>query len=78
MSVTDLITFVARALVQNPAAVEAEEVNSDRDRVIRLKVDPADLGRIIGKEGRTAQALRVVLSVATHRDGKKAKLDIVD
>ena len=78
MSVTDLITFVAQALVQNPAAVEAEEVDGDRDRVIRLKVDPADLGRIIGKEGRTAQALRVVLAVATQRDGQKAKLDIVD
>ena len=74
----ELVAFIARALVQDTGAVEVEELDTERDRVIKLRVAPPDLGRIIGREGRTARAIRTVLGVATARDGKRAKLDIVD
>ena len=74
----ELVAFIARALVQDAGAVEVQEVDSERDRVIKLRVAPADLGRVIGREGRTARAIRTVLGVASARDDKRAKLDIVD
>ena len=74
----ELVAFIARALVQNPSEVEVEEIDDERSRVIKLKVAPSDLGRVIGREGRTAQAIRTVLGVATAGDKKRAKLDIVD
>jgi uncharacterized protein len=74
----ELVAFIARALVQEPAAVAVAEVEGERSRVIQLRVAPPDLGRVIGKEGRTASSIRTVLAVATSRDGQKAKLDIVD
>jgi uncharacterized protein len=78
MPMRELVAFIARALVRNPEAVEVEEVRSERDRIIQLKVAPEDLGRVIGKEGHTAKAIRTVLAVASTRNGVKAKLDIVD
>ena len=74
----ELVAFVARALVLHPDAVEVDEVADERSRVIKLKVAPSDLGRVIGKEGNTARAIRTVLAVATEQDEQKAKLDIVD
>mgnify|MGYP001085342236 CR=1 FL=1 len=74
----DLLAFIARALVEKPQAVHVEEVNDERSRVLKLRVDPSDLGRVIGKEGRTAKAIRTIIGVATARDEQKAKLDILD
>lgn len=74
----ELVAFIARALVQDTGAVEVEEIDTERDRVIKLKVAPADLGKVIGREGRTARAVRTVLGVASAREDKRAKLDIVD
>jgi hypothetical protein len=74
----ELVAFIARALVQDPDAVQVEEVLGDRERVIQLRVAPGDMGRVIGKEGRTAKAMRTVLAVASARNGMKAKLDIVE
>ena len=74
----ELVAFIARALVQDAGAVEVEEIDTERDRVIKLKVAPADLGKIIGREGRTARSIRTVLGVASAREDKRAKLDIVD
>jgi predicted RNA-binding protein YlqC (UPF0109 family) len=78
MPTRDLVAFIARALVLNSEGVEVEEVEDGRSRVIRLKVAPSDLGRVIGKDGNTARAIRTVLGVATAQDEQKAKLDIVD
>jgi predicted RNA-binding protein YlqC (UPF0109 family) len=75
---SDLLSFIVRALVDNADAVSVEDVDGERSRVLKLKVDPSDLGRVIGKEGRTAKAIRTVLEVATARDEQKANLDIVD
>ena len=75
---SELVAFIARALVQDSKAVEVKEVDTERDRVIKLRVAPADVGKVIGREGRTARAIRTVLGVASARDDKRAKLDIVD
>lgn len=74
----ELVAFIARALVQDTGAVQVEEIDTERDRVIKLRVAPADLGKVIGREGRTARAIRTVLGVASARGEKRAKLDIVD
>jgi predicted RNA-binding protein YlqC (UPF0109 family) len=76
--VRDLLTFLARLLVREPGQVSVKEIDDDRSRSVELRVAPDDRGRVIGKEGRTAKALRTVVAVATARDGMKAKLDIVD
>lgn len=78
MSTLDLVAFIARALVSQPEAVEVDEIAGERDRVIRLRVAQADLGRVIGKEGNTARAMRTVLGVATAGDEQRAKLELVD
>lgn len=78
MPTLDLVAFVARALVSQPEEVEVEEVTGERDRIIRLKVAGPDLGRVIGKEGNTARAIRTVLGVATAGDEQRAKLELVD
>jgi predicted RNA-binding protein YlqC (UPF0109 family) len=74
----ELVAFIARALVQDASAVEVKEVDTERDRVIKLRVAQADVGRVIGREGRTARAIRTVLGVASAMEDKRAKLDIVD
>jgi predicted RNA-binding protein YlqC (UPF0109 family) len=78
MPIQELVGLMARLLVQDPRAVEVEESDDGRDRVVKLRVGPADRGRVIGKDGRTAKALRAVLAVASAREGRKAKFDIVD
>jgi predicted RNA-binding protein YlqC (UPF0109 family) len=78
MQARDLVVFIARLLVREPAAVSADEINDGRSRIIKLRVAPDDKGRVIGKEGRTAKAIRNVLAVASGRDGMKAGLDIID
>jgi predicted RNA-binding protein YlqC (UPF0109 family) len=74
----DLLGFVVRGLVKHPEEVAVTEFEDERSRVLKLKVHPEDLGRVIGKEGRTAQAIRNLLQVATGQDSKTAKLDILD
>lgn len=74
----ELLKFIVGALVDEAGAVSIEEVVDDHGRVFKLRVAPGDIGRVIGKEGRTAKAIRTIIGVATARDGQKAKLDIVD
>jgi len=76
--VQELAGLLARLLVREPDAVEVEDLDDGRERILRLRVGAVDRGRVIGKEGRTAKALRAVLAVASAREGRKAKLDIVD
>jgi uncharacterized protein len=74
----ELLSFIVGALVDKAEAVSIEEVVDDHSRVFKLRVDQSDIGRVIGKEGRTAKAIRTIIGVATARDGQKAKLDIVE
>ena len=74
----DLVVWLAQQLVEDKAAVKVDALERDRSTVLELSVAPDDLGRVIGRGGRTAKALRTVLDVAARRQGKRAVLDIVD
>ncbi|NLE49164.1 MAG: KH domain-containing protein [Sandaracinaceae bacterium] len=74
----ELIEYVARALVDEPDAVEVHVVEADRATMYELSVEQRDLGKVIGRDGRTARALRTLLASMGSRDGKRAILDILD
>ncbi len=73
----DLIEFIARSLTSNPEAVRVTESDEGDQIVIRLEVAPEDKGKVIGRQGRVAQAMRVLLRVAAVKDGTRAVLEIV-
>jgi predicted RNA-binding protein YlqC (UPF0109 family) len=74
----DLVLWLARELVEAKDAVRVETLERDRSTVFELTVAPDDLGRVIGRGGRTAKALRTVLDASARREGKRAVLDILD
>jgi predicted RNA-binding protein YlqC (UPF0109 family) len=76
--VRDLVLWLARELCDRKDAVRVEAIERDRSTVFELTVDPADLGRVIGRGGRTAKAFRTVLDSAARNEGKRAVLDILD
>ena len=73
----ELIEYIARSLASNPDAVVVTEENSEGRIVFRLEVAPEDKGKVIGRQGRVAQAMRVLLRVAAGKDGTHAVLEIV-
>jgi len=74
----ELLEFLAQNLVTNPGAVEVTENISDDGSVLELRVDKEDLGRVIGKQGRTAKSLRTILNAAASRTNRKVVLEIVE
>jgi uncharacterized protein len=76
--VKELVEYVARFLVRNPDAVNVTETARDGVPTLELRVDPEDLGRVIGKEGRTAKAMRAILNAAAARKNQRIILDIIE
>lgn len=74
----DLVLMLAKSLVDNPDAVEVKEVVGEQTTVIELKVATEDLGKIIGKQGKTAKAIRTILSAAASKIKKRAVLEILE
>jgi hypothetical protein len=74
----ELVQYLARQLVNNPDAVEVKETQSDTASILELKVAREDLGRIIGKQGRTAKSIRTILNAAASRTNRKVVLEIVE
>ena len=74
----ELIKFISEALVDKPDQVEVTEVEGERTSVLELKVAKEDLGKIIGKQGRTARALRTILAAASAKINKRVVLEIVE
>jgi predicted RNA-binding protein YlqC (UPF0109 family) len=74
----ELITYIAKALVDNPDEVKVTEVEGDQTAVLELKVAKEDLGKVIGKQGRTARAMRTLLSAASAKIKKRTVLEIVE
>lgn len=74
---TKLVEAIAKSLVDKPENVEVTETSTRQGTVIQLKVDPDDMGKVIGKQGRIAKALRVVVKAAATRDNKKVTVEIV-
>jgi len=77
-SMKELIAFIAQNLVDEPDAVEVREVEHDGSTMLELRVATGDLGKVIGKQGRTARAMRTILSAASTRSRKRIVLDIVE
>jgi predicted RNA-binding protein YlqC (UPF0109 family) len=73
-----LVETIAKALVDDPTQVNAAEETEEDTLVIKLTVAKEDMGRIIGKEGRTAKAIRTILNAVSTKDNKKAILKIVE
>jgi len=76
--VKDLVEFIARSLVSKPEAVVVEETERDGNPVISLQVEQEDLGMIIGRRGRTATAIRTLVTAAAQRDGRDIQVEIQD
>ncbi len=72
----ELVEVIAKALVSNPDQVVVTETESEGETVLQLTVDPADVGKVIGKQGRIAKAIRSVLKAAASREEKRVSLDI--
>ena len=78
MLVKDLVQKMVEALVDNPDLIEIAEITSQQSIIIELKVAKEDLGKVIGKQGRNAQALRTIISAASKKIKKHAVLEIIE
>jgi uncharacterized protein len=74
----DLVSFMSRGLVDHPEDVAVEILEAGDDACLELQVHPDDLGHVIGKQGRTARSLRLVLGAAAQKAGRRANLEIAD
>jgi predicted RNA-binding protein YlqC (UPF0109 family) len=75
---SDLVSYLARGLVDDPGAVQVSELKREGGSLLELRVSPADLGNVIGRSGRTAQAIRTLLALGAAHEGREADLDILD
>ncbi|HMK74884.1 MAG TPA: KH domain-containing protein [Thermodesulfobacteriota bacterium] len=78
MNAKELVEYIAKALVDYPDQVKVSEVEGEKTSVIELSVAKEDLGKVIGKQGRTARALRVILGAASANLGKRSVLEIIE
>ncbi len=74
----DLIQYVSKSLVDMPDAVNVNEILGEQTTIIELRVDKTDLGKVIGKQGRTARALRTILNAASTKLKKRSVLEIIE
>lgn len=74
----DLVVYIAQALVDHPEAVEVKEIAGEKTLIYELRVGQGDLGKVIGKEGRTAKAIRAIITAAAMKIGKRAQLEILE
>lgn len=73
----ELVELIAKALVDNPDEVNVIQVDGDRSTIVELRVSPDDMGKVIGKQGRIAKAIRSLVKAAAMRDGKRVIVEIV-
>ncbi|MDY3810797.1 KH domain-containing protein [Desulfovibrio sp. PG-178-WT-4] len=73
-----LIEYIAKSLVDHPEEVQVSEVEGEQTTVLELKVSKEDLGKVIGKQGRTARAMRTILSAASTKSKKRTVLEILE
>ena len=74
----ELVTYIAKSLVDNPDKVEVREVVGEQTAVLELRVAQEDLGKIIGKQGKTAKAIRTILGAAAAKGRRRAVLEILE
>lgn len=73
----ELVEFLAKSLVDNPDKVQVKEVEGEHSVILELTVAPEDMGKVIGKQGRIAKAIRTVVKAAATREGKKVVVEIL-
>ncbi len=78
ISVVDLVREIAQALVDEPTAVDVETVDRDESTVLKLRVAPSDVGKVIGKQGRTARSVRTILGAVSMKLHHRYTLDILE
>jgi len=78
ISLKELIEFIARSLVDKPDEVIVDEISGEQTVVLELRVAKEDLGKVIGKQGRTVKAMRAILSAAASKIRKRADLEIIE
>ncbi|MEM9456389.1 MAG: KH domain-containing protein [Myxococcota bacterium] len=78
VSLKDLVEYLAKALVDSPDDVEVAEIAGEQTVVLELRVAKEDLGKVIGKQGRTVKAMRAILSAASSKVRKRADLEILE
>ena len=74
----ELVEMIAKALVDNPDKVQVSQLEGEQTSILELKVDPDDLGKVIGKQGRTARAIRVILGAAGMKLKRRFNLEIIE
>lgn len=74
----DLVEYIAKSLVDNPGNVEVNVIEGEKSTILELKVSPDDIGKVIGKSGRIARAIRTILSAAAAKTEKRVVLEILD
>lgn len=74
----DLLTYIAQNLVEHPQAVDVQETETDGNVVLELRVDPSDMGKVIGRQGRIAKEIRTLMRSVAQRQGKKVSVEIMD
>jgi predicted RNA-binding protein YlqC (UPF0109 family) len=78
MALKELIETIAKSLVDHPDQVQVNEIEGEHNLLIELRVAKDDIGKVIGREGRTAQSMRQILAAASTKLGRRSHLDIVD
>ncbi len=74
----DLLLYIARNLVEKPEAVSVREVEENQELTLELRVDPEDMGKVIGRQGRIAKEIRTLVRSCVQRGGQRVNVDIVD
>jgi len=74
----ELVEYIAKSLVDDPSGVSVNQIEGEKSTILELKVTGSDIGKVIGKQGRIAKAIRTVLSAASSRSGKRVVLEILD
>jgi len=74
----ELVEFIVKKLVDKPEHVNVSEVTGEQSTIIELRVAPEDLGKVIGKEGRTARSIRTLVHAAASKEQKRAVLEIIE
>jgi uncharacterized protein len=78
MNYKDLVEFMVKSLVDNPDQVEIREVEGEKSTILELKVTKDDIGKVIGKHGRIARAIRTIINASATKSGKRVVLEILD
>ena len=74
----DLVEIIAKSLVDNPSEVHVNEIQGEHDLILELRVAPEDMGKIIGKQGKVAKAIRTLVKAAALNENQKVAVEIID